>query len=59
MPFVSSRQIAKLIDVVSNLPPDRIADVEAALSDARRRAEASTEVDGRSTQAGLSALWWR
>jgi transposase-like protein len=46
MPIVSSHQLAELIDVVSNLPPDRIADVEAALGDARRRAEASTEVDG-------------
>jgi transposase-like protein len=46
MPIVSSHQLAELIDVVSNLPPDSIADVEAALGDARRRAEASTEVDG-------------
>ena len=45
MPTVSSHRLAELIDIVSNLPPDRIADVEAALGDARRRAEAVVEVD--------------
>lgn len=45
MPTVSRRRLAELIELVSNLPPDRIAEVEAALANARRRSEAIAEVD--------------
>ena len=46
MPPVSRSRLAELIQLVSNLPPDRISEVEAALGDARRRSEAVAEVDG-------------
>ena len=46
MPRPTGVRLADLLDAVSRLPPGRIALVEAALGDARRRAEAVVEIDG-------------